>query len=317
MMEHPEGYEHADAFDQGNLSVDDVHTLYYEQYGKPDGKPVIFLHGGPGGNTSKGVTVFFNPAVYRVVMLDQRGAGKSTPRADITDNTTQHLVADIETLRSHLDIAKWAMVFGGSWGSTLALAYAEAHPEIVGSLVLRGVFLGSRPELIWADEGANTFFPELQENFLAHLTPEERASPELSYYRRLTSEDKPTRVAAAKAWNTREVRMSALNPGPEMLDKLEDEDWLMPHARLEAHYFVHDCFLEEDQLLKNADKIKHIPTSIVQGRLDLVCPPKSAWALHKALPQSKLYFISDAGHDAKEPGTLKKLVEVCDEYAEL
>ncbi|KAH8880946.1 proline iminopeptidase [Thozetella sp. PMI_491] len=311
------GYQHADAFDLGVLAVGDIHKLHYEQYGKPDGKPVIFLHGGPGGGTSKANTTFFDPAVYRVVLLDQRGAGKSTPCADVRENTTQDLIADIEALRSHLGITKWAMVFGGSWGSTLSVAYAETHPEVVGSLVLRGIFLGTRAETEWGDTGAATFFPELQEAFLAHLTPEERSTPETSYYKRLVSDDKATRIAAAKAWNTREVRMSALNPGPDMLAMLEKEEWLMPHALLETHYFVNECFLTPGQLLQDAGKIQHIPTSIVQGRLDLVCPPTSAWKLHKALPQSKLYFISDSGHSAVEPGTLKKLVEICDEYASL
>ena len=253
------------------------------------------------------------------MLLDQRGAGKSTPCAEVRDNTTQRLIEDIETLRGRLGVPKWHMVFGGSWGSTLSLAYAQAHPERVGSLVLRGVFLGSRAELDWGDQGARTFFPELQERFVDFLPAADRATPEASYYKLLTSGDRASQLAAGRSWNSRELLMSTLETGPDALAVLDDENWTMSHARLEAHYFVNNCFLEDRQLVRpeNAAKIQHIPTSIVQGRLDFVCPPSAAWDLHKALPQSKIYFIANAGHSAMEPGTFKKLRAVCDEYARL
>lgn len=282
---------------------------------------VIFLHGGPGAGTSKANTAFFDPSIYRVVLLDQRGAGKSTPCAELRENTTAHLVADIERLRRHLGIPTWHMVFGGSWGSTLGLAYAQAHPAVVGSLVLRGIFLGSRAEGAWAAQAAHAFYPEAQRAFLAHLpTAEQRADPDRAYHRLVTAgDDRAARVAAARAWNAREMHMSAVKPGPERLGMLEDETWLLQHAGLELHYFAHDCFLRPLQLLEpaNVARVRHIPTSLVQGRLDLLCPPAWAHKLHEALPQSRLYVIDGAGHSAMEPDTFKQLKAVCDEYAKL
>ncbi|KAJ5698751.1 proline iminopeptidase [Penicillium macrosclerotiorum] len=319
-MGRSSGYSHADAFDQGWLPVDDIHTLHYEQYGSMDGKPVIYLHGGPGDRATKENTKFFNPAVYRVVLFDQRGAGKSIPRGDIRKNTTQHLVADIEKLRSHLKIDKWTMVFGGSWGSTLAVAYAEGHPEAVGSLVLRGVFLGTQQELEWSEEAAANFYPELQEAFWDVLEPEERIdhmSAISAYYKRITSKDKERCVEAARAWNIKELSMSSVDSGPQTFVELEDEDWVLSYARIITHYFAHKNFLTENQLIQNAEAIRHIPTSIVQGRLDLLCPPKFARILHKALPQSKLYMMQSSGHSASETETLEKLIDVCDEYGNL
>ncbi|KAK8085161.1 hypothetical protein PG997_006432 [Apiospora hydei] len=315
------GYAHEDAFDEGFLQVDQIHNLHYEQYGPRDGKPVIFLHGGPGAGTSKANTAFFDPAIYRVVLLDQRGAGKSTPCAEIRENTTQHLVADIEALRTHLGIPKWHMVFGGSWGSTLSLAYSQAHPAMVGSLVLRGIYLGSREEGVWAENAGAAFYPDVQGEILDFLPPlEEHADRTRRYYELTTQgDDRAARLAAARAWNKREMCMSTAKPDPEALKKLDDEDWVMSHACLELHYFVHDCFLEPMQFLKpeNIARISHIPTSLVQGRLDLLCPPTYAWKLHEALPQSKLYIINGAGHSALEPDTFKQLKAVCDEYAKL
>ncbi|KAK8017915.1 hypothetical protein PG991_007105 [Apiospora marii] len=315
------GYVHEDAFDSGFLQVDQIHKVHYEQYGRQDGKPVIFLHGGPGAGTSRANTAFFDPAIYRVVLLDQRGAGKSTPVAELRENTTQHLVADIERLRAHLGIGQWHMVFGGSWGSTLSLAYAQAHPEAVGSLVLRGIFLGSREEGDWAAQAANAFYPEVQRAFLDYLpTAEQRANPDKAYHQLATTgDDHAARVAAARAWNAREMNRSAAKPGPEQLARLEDETWVMQHACLELHYFANDCFLRPLQFLEpeNIARISHIPTSLVQGRLDLLCPPAWAWKLHEALPQSKLYLIAGAGHSATEPDTFKQLKAVCDEYAKL
>lgn len=281
---------------------------------------MIFLHGGPGTGTSKANTAWFNPAIYRVVLLDQRGAGKSTPCAELRKNTTQHLVADIERLRQHLAIPKWHMVFGGSWGSTLALAYAQTHPEAVGSLVLRGIFLGSRTEADWAEKAGAAFYPDVQGEFLDFLPAELRGDPEKAYHQLVCQgEDRAARLAAARAWNKREVNMSAVKPRPEMLKILDNEDWVMSHACLELHYFVNDCFLKPFQNIapENIARIAHIPTSLVQGRLDLLCPPAWAWKLHEALTQSKLYIITGAGHSAQEPDTFKQLKAVCDEYAKL
>ncbi|CAL5868432.1 uncharacterized protein PFLUO_LOCUS2657 [Penicillium psychrofluorescens] len=314
-------YTHSDAFDQGRLKVSDLHTLHYEQYGKPDGKPVIFLHGGPGGNTSKASTVYFDPSVYRVVLLDQRGAGKSTPVAELRENTTHHLVSDIEVLRKHLAIPKWHIVFGGSWGSTLALVYAQTHPESVGSLVVRGIFTVRRSELEWSRGlyGAAQIFPEAYETYVNYLSEEDRDKPYEAYYKLLTSDDRAIRVGAAREWNRWILSIEELRPDPKEMKLLEDEDSILSHARLEAHYFKHGAWLEEGQILKkeNLDKIRHIPTTIVQGRYDLVCAPQTAWDLHKGLPHSRLFWTPDGGHIAQEPGTHARLIEACDEYANL
>ncbi|KAF1969874.1 proline iminopeptidase [Bimuria novae-zelandiae CBS 107.79] len=316
------GYEHDDAWDEGYLKVDDMHEIFYQQYGKKDGKPAIFLHGGPGGHTSKSNTAFFPPALYRVVLLDQRGCGRSRPNACTANNTTWHLVADIEALRAHLDIAKWALVFGGSWGSTLALAYAQRHPSAVGSLVLRGIFTVRAAELAWnfSPCGAPTLFPDKFEEFVDFLPQEERGDVRGAYYKRLMSEDESVSHPAARAWNKWELSASTLYPPTEeKLAQLEDPTWLLAHARMEMHYFANKAWLEEGQLLRpeNVDRIRGIPATIVQGRYDVVCPPITAWDLHKAWPESRLYWSDDAGHAATEPTTKKKLIEVCEEYAKL
>lgn len=257
------GYAHDEPYDSGFLSVSDIHRIHYEQYGNPDGKPVVFLHGGPGGSTSKSSTVFFDPAFYRVVLFDQRGAGKSLPAAELRENTSQHLVSDIESLRKHLSIDRWLMVFGGSWGSTLALLYAQTHPEAVGSLVLRGIFTVRKSEVEWTRTagGAGTLFPEAHEEFLGFLPEEERKDPWPSYYKRLTSEDLETRLSASRAWNKWELSISQLVPDADVHEKLSDDIWCLQHARMEAHYENNGAFLEEGQLLKpeNIEKIKHIP----------------------------------------------------------
>ena len=314
------GYTHNDPYDSGFLPVGDIHQIHYEQYGKTDGKPVVFLHGGPGGSTSKASTVFFDPDIYRVVLFDQRGAGQSLPAAELRENTSQHLVSDIEALRKHLGIDKWHMVFGGSWGSTLALLYAETHPEAVGSLVVRGIFTVRKFEVQWARTagGAGVLFPELHDEFLNFLPAAEREDPWPSYYKRLTSDDYDTRFQASRAWNKWELGISHLVPGSDVYDILSDDTWCLQHARMEAHYENNGAFLEEGQLLKpeNVAKIRHIPCtsgvgrrtqkwltvcvgSIVQGRYDVVCPSRTAYDLHQAFPESKLYMIPDAGHSAQ------------------
>ncbi|KAF1349488.1 proline iminopeptidase [Lizonia empirigonia] len=320
------GYTHDDAWDADWLRVDETHELYYEQYGKQDGKApyskaVIYLHGGPGGHTTKNNTAFFDPEHYRVVLLDQRGCGHSRPNASTVNNTTWHLVSDIEALREHLGIKKWHVVFGGSWGSTLALAYAQTHPSSVGSLVLRGIFAVRELELKWTmtPGGASTLFPDHFDEFINFLPEEERADHVASYHKRLMSDDESISHPAARAWNKWEVSISTLYPNIKGLAQLDDASYNLAHARTEAHYFDNKAWLEEGQLLKkeNIDKIRHIPTTIVQGRYDVVCPPITAWELHKAFPESKLHWVSDAGHSATEPGTKKKLIETCDAYVSL
>ncbi|KAF1828921.1 proline iminopeptidase [Decorospora gaudefroyi] len=317
----PTGYQHEDAWDVNWLRVDDIHELYYQQFGKKDGKTVIYLHGGPGGNCSKANTIFFNPQEYRVILLDQRGCGNSRPNANTTNNTTWHLVADLETLRKHLHIPKWHMVFGGSWGSTLALAYAQTHPASIGSLVLRGIFTVRAHELAWTMQpgGASMLFPDRWADFIHFLPMEERADHIESYYKRLMSDDTRISHPAAVAWNTWESSISTLYPDASALDKLHDPAYLLAHARMEAHYFRHGAWLEEGQLLRtrNIDRMRSIPTTVVQGRYDVVCPAATAWDLHDVFPESRLCFVDDAGHSVNEPGTKTMLVEVCDEYASL
>jgi proline iminopeptidase len=282
-------YAHEDAFDEGFLAVGSIHKLYYSQYGKKDGKPgkilislkvpiinvvaVLFLHGGPGGQTSKSNTSYFNPAVYRVVLFDQRGAGRSTPNAEIRENTTQHILDDIEGLRKHLDIPKWHCVFGGSWGSTLALLYAQEHPELVGSLIIRGIFTVRKEELDWSRNGAAQLFPDFFQEFVNYLPEEDRKDPIAGYYKLLTSPDIETRIAAAKTWNTWDMSIGSLLPNVEGLSKISDDRWSLAHAVLEAHYFVHGAWLEEGQILKknNIDKIRHIPSMIIIPLSAVIC----------------------------------------------
>ncbi|KAM5495856.1 putative prolyl aminopeptidase [Microsporum canis] len=316
---HP-GYSHADAFDEGFLPVGSIHKIHYEQYGKKDGKPVIFLHGGPGGHCTKGNTTFFNPDVYRVVLFDQRGSGKSLPNSEMRENTTHHLVEDIEALRKHLGVEKWHMVFGGSWGSTLSLVYAQAHPEAVGSLVLRGIFTFRREELEWSRHiVAGRLYPDAYEEFVNFLPEKDREDVVAAYYKLIQSDDKQTRITASRAWNKWELSISELRQNPQSLSKLDDEDWTLAHATMELHYAVNDAWIEHGSLLKKEkiDLIRHIPTTIIQGRYDIVCPPQTAYELHKAFPESRLFWIADAGHSAMEPGTRSKLTETCDDYASL
>jgi proline iminopeptidase len=302
----------------GRLKVSAVHELYYEESGNPKGKPVVFLHGGPGGGTNPQMRRFFNPRRYRIVLFDQRGCGKSTPHASLEDNTTWDLVADTERLREHLGIERW-QVFGGSWGSTLALAYAQKHPERVAELVLRGIFLLRRSELEWFyqnSEGAAALFPDLWEQYIAPIPEDERYDMMRAYYRRLTSTVTKERNAAARAWSIWEGATSHLLGDPSYVAKFKEADYAAAFARIECHYFVNGGFLEsDDQLLRDVPKIRHIPTVIVQGRYDVVCPMRSAWHLHRAWPESKLVIVPDAGHSAFEPGIAKALRKAADGFA--
>ena len=305
-------------YSTGRLGVSEVHELYYEQSGNPQGKPVVFLHGGPGGGTDPRMRRFFDPEVYRIVLFDQRGCGKSTPHASLHENTTWHLVDDIEALREHLGIAAW-QVFGGSWGATLALAYAQKHPARVTELVLRGIFMLRRSELEWFyqdSEGAAALFPDLWEQYLAPIPLDERYDLIRAYYRRLTSTDAAERNAAARAWSVWEGATSFLHLNPSYVSKFEESDYAAAFARIECHYFVNGGFFEvDDQLLRDVPRIRHIPCVIVQGRYDVVCPMRSAWALHRAWPESKLVIVPDAGHSAFEPGMAKALRAACDRFA--
>lgn len=306
------------SYETGFLQVDDVHNLYYEISGNPNGTPVVVLHGGPGGGVSDYMRQYFDAEKYKIVMFDQRGAGKSTPAASLVNNTTWHLVEDIEKLRTHLSIDTW-VVFGGSWGSTLSLCYAIKHPEAVKALILRGIFLLRYKELTWFyQEGASFLFPDAWDKFLAPIPPQERHHLMSAYYRRLTSDDPKVRLEAATAWSVWEMTTSRLYVDPEFIKRAEDDGiFAEQFARIEAHYFVHGGFFEENWIIKNVDKIRHIPTTIVQGRYDVVCPMVSAWDLHKAFPEAELHVIADAGHSGKEAGIVSELVKAGDKYATL
>jgi proline iminopeptidase len=300
------------------LRVSPLHELYYEESGNPKGKPVVFLHGGPGGATSPAMRRFFNPRKYRIVLFDQRGCGRSRPHASLIDNTTWHLVADMEVLREHLKIRHW-QVFGGSWGSTLALAYTQKHPERVTELVLRGIFLLRRSELHWFYQnelGAASLFPDLWEQYLAPIPRAERGDMMKAYYRRLTSRSAAVRVRAARAWSVWEAATSYLQAGKTAVAKFDDADYAAAFARIECHYFVNGGFLkDENQLLRDVRRIRHIPAVIVQGRYDVVCPARSAWALHRAWPEADLRLVGDAGHSAFEHGNIRELVKATDRFA--
>lgn len=313
-----EFYPEVEAYKTGMLKVSDVHTLYYEEAGNPNGKPVVFVHGGPGGGVDASMRRFFDPKVWRVILFDQRGCGKSTPFSELKDNTTWDLVADMEKLRTELKIEKWT-VFGGSWGSTLALAYAISHAQRVESLILRGIFLLREKEIRWFyQEGASFIYPDAWDKYLEPIPENERHDLVTAFYKRLTSPDKEVRSKAAKAWSIWEGSTSKLYTDPSFVERFAGDEFADAFARIECHYFVNKGFFKEDGwLLKNIDKIRHIPAWIVQGRYDVVCPATSAWELHKAWPESKLFIINDAGHSASEPGIKSKLIEATDFFGNL
>ena len=309
-------YPDLEPYDTGMLAVDARHTLYYEQCGNPNGRPVVLLHGGPGAGCSAKMRRFHDPAKYRIVLFDQRGSGRSTPHADLVDNTTWDLVADIERLRTKLAIDRW-QVFGGSWGSTLALAYAETHPERVTELVLRGIFMLRRWELEWFyQEGASRLFPDAWEPYLEAIPEAERGDLIAAYHRRLTSPDEATRLAAARAWSVWEGATSFLRVDPAFVIGHEDAAFALAFARIENHYFVNDGFFEtQDQLLRDAARIADIPGVIVHGRYDVVCPIQNAWELHKAWPKAELVISPTAGHSAFEVENIDALVRATDAFA--
>ena len=302
----------------GFLRVSDLHEIYFEECGNPDGKPAVFLHGGPGGGTDPKMRRFFDPARYRIVLLDQRGCGKSRPHASLVDNTTWHLVDDVERLRQHLGIGRW-LVFGGSWGSTLALAYAETHPDRVTEIVLRGIFMVRRWELEWfyqRPDGAGALYPDLWEQYVAPIPQAERGDMIRAYYARLTSENAGVRQSAARAWSIWEAATSYLRTLPDYIAKFQEDRYAEAFARIECHYFINGGFFRTDnQLLDDVHRIRHIPAVIVQGRYDIVCPMKTAWDLHRAWPEADLRIVADAGHSAFERGNIHELVTATDQFA--
>jgi proline iminopeptidase len=305
-------YPALEPYDAGRLRVSGGHDLYYEQSGNPRGKPAVFLHGGPGGGTEPRQRRFFDPDAYRIVLFDQRGCGRSTPHASLDENTTWHLVADIEALRVSLGIDRW-QVFGGPWGSTLALAYAQTHPDRVTELVLRGIFLIRQWEIDWFyQRGCDALFPDAWEEYLAPIPEAERGDLLNAYYRRLTSDDAEVRTRAARAWSIWEGTTSCLLPNEELITKSSSDQFAVAFARIECHYFVNGAFLVGRELLAGVDRIRHIPAVIVQGRYDVVCPMRSAWDLHRAWPEADFRVVSDAGHSAFEPGIAHELVSATD-----
>ena len=306
-------YPPIEPYDSGRLQVSPVHNLHYELCGNPEGVPVVFLHGGPGGGIVSEYRRYFDPAAYRVVLFDQRGSGQSTPHAELEGNTTWDLVEDIEGLRAHLGVDTWH-VFGGSWGSTLALAYAETHPDRVRSLCLRGIFLCRPKEIRWFyQEGANWIFPDVWEEYEKVIPEGERGDFVSAYYRRLTGEDGAARLEAARAWSVWEGSTSKLHFDPASIEKFADPEFALAFARIECHYFMNNAFFPtENYLIENVGRIRHIPAVIVQGRYDVVCPILSAWELHRAWPEADFRVVADAGHSVTEPGIIHELVSATD-----
>ena len=298
----------------GMLETAGIHRVYWETSGNPDGIPVLFVHGGPGSGTSPNQRRFFDPARYRIVLFDQRGSGRSTPHGELADNTTPQLIADMEALRRALGIETW-LVFGGSWGSTLALAYAEAHPEHCRGLVLRGIFLCRPSEIDWFLYGIRAFFPEAQRQLAGFIPEDERGDLLTAYHRRLLDPDPAVRQPAAYQWATFEASCSTLLPSPELVAAFGSEMTALSLSRIEAHYFVNNIFLPDNSLLANVDRIRAIPAIIVQGRYDAVCPIVSADELARAWPEARYVIVPDAGHSAFEPGICRELVGACDRFA--
>ncbi len=302
-----------DPFETGRLAHDKPHEVYWEQSGRPGGQPVVFLHGGPGAGASPDHRRFFDPGHYRIVILDQRGAGRSTPLGELENNTTPHLIADLETLREQLGIERW-LVFGGSWGSTLALAYAEAHPERVTGLILRGIFLCRKKEIDWFLYGMRWIYPETWRRFAEGVPEAERGDLLSAYHRRLVDPDPAVHMPAARVWSTYEGACSTLLPSPETVAAFGEDTMALGLARIEAHYYTNDIFLPEDSLIGNVDRIRRVPGIIVQGRYDVVCPIATADELHRAWPEAEYIVVPDAGHSAMEPGIRRALVAATERF---
>ncbi|MGB3492131.1 MAG: prolyl aminopeptidase [Elainellaceae cyanobacterium] len=308
-------YPPIEPYATGMLPVSELHTLYYEQVGNPQGRPVVFLHGGPGGGIDPIYRRYFDPQKWRVVLFDQRGCGRSTPHAELRENTTWDLVADIEKLRSHLNIDDWA-VFGGSWGSTLALAYSQTHPDQTTALFLRGIFMLRHKEIQWFYQaGASAIFPDAWEEYLKPIPVAERHDLIAAYHKRLTSPEREVRLEAARAWSIWEASTSKLLPDSNLMGKFGQDEFAVAFARIECHYFVHNGFIAtENQLLDQVDRIRHIPAIIVQGRYDVVCPMITSWELHRVWPEATYTLVPDAGHSMTEPGIRDALITATDKF---
>ncbi|WP_374519196.1 prolyl aminopeptidase [Undibacterium squillarum] len=297
----------------GMLPVDDLHTIYWEECGNPDGIPVLFLHGGPGAGTSPTHRRFFHPEHYRIVLFDQRGAGKSLPLGEYRQNTTQLLISDIEQLRAMLGIDQW-LVFGGSWGSTLALAYGETHPERCLGFILRGIFMCTRKEVDWFVNGMRWFYPEIHQRFAEGVPEDERGDLLQAYVKRLFCDDPAIYTEAARNWSRYEGSCLFLEPQADAIASFESDAVSLGIGRLEAHYMLNGAFMEDDALITNIARIRHLPAVIVQGRYDVICPPVSAWRLHNAWPEAAYHVIQNAGHAAMEPGIAKALVQATEDF---
>ncbi|HEY9696637.1 MAG TPA: prolyl aminopeptidase [Trichocoleus sp.] len=311
-------YPPIEPYQKGTIQVSELHQVYFEQVGNPEGNPIVFLHGGPGGGSDPLYRRYFNPEQWRIILFDQRGCGRSTPHAELRENTTWDLVNDIEKLRHHLGIDRW-VVFGGSWGSTLALAYSQTYPEACKGLILRGIFLLRNKELQWFyQEGASNIFPDFWEAYLKPIPLNERQDLIAAYYKRLTSSDPAVRQEAARAWSIWEGSTSKLFPDLGLQARFGESQFAEAFARIECHYFVNKGFFtSEDQLLQNCNRIRHLPTVIVQGRYDIVCPMVSAWELHQVFPEAEFLVIADAGHSMTEPGIQDALITTTDRFAAL
>ena len=308
-------YPEIQPYNEFKLNVSDLHTIHIEESGNPNGKPVIFLHGGPGGGIEPVYRQYFNPKKWRIIIFDQRGCGKSTPHAELKENTTWDLVADIEKIRRHLNINKW-VVFGGSWGSTLALSYSILNSEYCKGLILRGIFMIRKKEINWFyQEGASNIFPDAWENYIMPIPENKRNNLVAAYYEKLTSNDEKIRLDAAKAWSIWEARTSKLFQSKNSLHHFDDPKVAEAFARIECHYFINSGFFEyENWILDNINKIKHLPIVIIQGRYDIVCPMISAWELHKLLPNANFEIIQDAGHSMTEPSIALKLIDYTNKF---
>ncbi len=296
-------------YEQHSLRVDSTHELYIEECGNPNGIPVLFVHGGPGGGCSEKDRCFFDPNHYRIILFDQRGSGRSTPHCELKDNNTQALVEDMEKIRNLLKIKKWVL-FGGSWGSTLSLVYAQTHPSNVLGMILRGIFLGRTVDHSWLFEGtgANNIFPDHWEKFINIIPEDQRNNLIKAYFNKLTGKDEVGRMSAAKTWSGWEAACSTLNPNPHVTEDMTSPHKALALAKLECYYFMNQCFLEDDQILNNANKLRDIPGIIVHGRYDIVCSLDNAWQLHAAWPASELHIVRDAGHASCEPGIVDALI---------
>lgn len=308
-------YPEIKPYAQHNIAVDHTHTLYVEECGDPDGIPILFIHGGPGAGCSVNDRRFFNPQAYRIILFDQRGAGRSQPHAELENNTTQALIDDIEKIRSHLNIDQWVL-FGGSWGSTLALLYAQSAPQQIKAMVLRGIFLCRKQDFDWFyQNGADRIFPDYWKEFIAPIPKAERGNMIQAYYQRLTGDNELAKMSAARAWSLWEGRCATLRPHQDIIDTFGDLHLAISLARIEAHYFMNNAFIEANQILENMSIIKDIPATIIHGRYDVICPLDNATELHKHWPNSQLQIVRDAGHSSLEPSITDALIKACNTLA--